>query len=97
MIRSYSDNDGADTIPRPAATSVSVAGASRIPFGRMHMGRRLGSISLAETTARTLSVSSISTQSYGTPLRLKKSRMVYPAEDARFPTRTVWGVTGRVS
>jgi len=31
---------------------------------------------------------SVSTQSYGTPLRLKKSRMVYPAEDARLPTRT---------
>ena len=38
IVRSYSDKVGADTIPSPAATPSSVAGASRIPFGRMHTG-----------------------------------------------------------
>ena len=38
IVRSYPDSEGADTIPSPAATPSSVAGASRIPFGRMQTG-----------------------------------------------------------
>src|SRR2546425_661026 len=49
MVRSYSDNDGADTIPKPAATLSTVAGASRIPLGRTHRGSWPGYTSVGET------------------------------------------------
>src|SRR5882672_7242342 len=76
MVRSYSDNDGADTIPKPAATFSTVAGASRIPLGRTHRGSRPGYVSVGESSTPTLFASSRSTHSYGTPLRAKKSRML---------------------
>src|SRR5690242_21662637 len=63
IVRSYSDRDGAATMPRPVATCSTVADASRDPSGRIHNGRADGSTSAAPKTARTASGRPASTHS----------------------------------
>ena len=74
MVRSYSASRGADTMPNPAATCSTVADSSRVPSGRTQRGRREASI--FSTCSRSSAPGwSASTQSYGWPLRVRKSRI----------------------
>ena len=69
-------------MPRPTSTG------TKSPSGRTHHGSPFASRSPAARTADTSCASSNSIHSYGTPLRLRKSRSSKPIGDARRPTST---------
>src|SRR5438270_3004023 len=73
---------------RALAEQANAADPFQTPLASSVAGARTTVPSDRRARSGSLSTSSISTQSYGTPMRLKKSRMLYPAEDARLPTTT---------
>ena len=82
IAMSYSGKQRRPPCRVPLATCSTVAAASRRPSGSTQIGSRLGSGSPASSSSRTRASSSNSTQTYGTALRLRKSRSSYPSEDA---------------
>ena len=89
--------EGPETIPSPAATCSSVAGASWVPFGSTQIGRTRASTSVLPSTALTLSESVTSTHSYGRLFRLRSPGSGTQPQTSLSPTNTSPGVAGRVS
>jgi hypothetical protein len=75
IVKSYSDSNGAETIPSPAATPSIVAGASRTPLGRTQTGSWSTLSSPADSNAPTcaaLWAPSTSTQIIGDAVAAEK-------------------------